>query len=177
MLHKAKNMGASEFLIRQVLHKNIWYFSSKMRKGKFLSHSMKDKRKDCIAKLLNKLKHPLQLNMLWFFSDEKNFLQDQMVNSQNSWLTLSSQDVLILMKDKQPVHIIVFGVVTSNDDNPPFTLPHGFRLNKEAYIKCLKVVVLSWIERTFAQRLCLTTSLCTMPHKQENPVLAMRKFL
>ena len=39
--------------------------------------------------------------MYHFFSDEKIFGQDQMVNSQNnSWLALSSQDVLILMKTK-----------------------------------------------------------------------------
>ena len=35
------------------------------------------------VRLLNKLKHPKKPNMLWFFSDEKNFCQDQVHNSQN----------------------------------------------------------------------------------------------
>ena len=46
------------FFIRQVVHEDIHYFSYKMRKGKFLSQAMKDKRKDNIEKLLNKFKHP-----------------------------------------------------------------------------------------------------------------------
>ena len=53
----ARNMEISEFLIRQVVHEDVWYFSYKMRKGQFLSQVMKDKRKDCAVKFLNKLKH------------------------------------------------------------------------------------------------------------------------
>ena len=60
-------MGVSEFLIRQVELEDIQYFSYKSRKGQFLLHAMKDK-KDLTAKL--------QLNMLWFFSDDKTFSQD-----------------------------------------------------------------------------------------------------
>ena len=53
---------------------------------------MKVKRKDHTTKLFNKLKHPLQQNMLWFFSDEKNFCHDQMVNLQNNcWLAVSTR--------------------------------------------------------------------------------------
>ena len=48
-------------------------------KGQFLSDVMKDKWKDCTAKLLNKLKRPVKPNMFFcfvffFFSDEKKFL-------------------------------------------------------------------------------------------------------
>ena len=46
-------IGESEFLIRQVVHEDIHYFSYKMRKGQFLSQAVKDKRKDRAAKLLN----------------------------------------------------------------------------------------------------------------------------
>ena len=49
-------MGMSEFIIRQIMHKDIWYFSYKMRKSQFLSQAMKYKRKGCTAKLLNKHK-------------------------------------------------------------------------------------------------------------------------
>ena len=143
----ARNMGVSEFLIRQVVHENIRYFSYKMRRDQFLSQAMKDKRKDCAIKVLNKLKHPLQPNTLWFFSDEKCFCQNRMVNSQNDrWFALYPQDVPILMKTKHPVHIMVFGVVSSDGDiMPPFIFPHGLKLNTEAYIKCLEKVVLPWI--------------------------------
>ena len=40
------------------------------------------------------------------------------------------------MKTKYPVHIMVFGVVTSDGDvMPQFILPHSLRLNMEANIK------------------------------------------
>ena len=170
----------SEFLIRQVMHEDIWYFSYKIRNGQFLSQAMKEKRKDHTAKLLNKLKYSFEPNMLWFFPVEKNFCQDQIVNSQyNYWLTLFPQNVLILMKTKQPVHIMEFGVpATDGDVMPSYIFPCGSRLKTEAYIKCLEEVVLSWIERVcYLKTLHLAIELCTMPYKQENPLLAVRKFL
>ena len=50
----AKNQEMSKFLIGQIVHEDIWYFSHKMRKVQFLSRAIKDKRKDHTAKLLNK---------------------------------------------------------------------------------------------------------------------------
>ena len=48
----AKDIGISEFLIRQVVHEDIQYFLYKMRKGQFLSQAMKNKRKSHAQKLL-----------------------------------------------------------------------------------------------------------------------------
>lgn len=150
----ARDTGVSEFLIRQTVHEDIRYFSYKMRKGQFLSQAMKDKRKARAAKLLNKLKHPLLPNMLWVFSDEKNFCQDQMVNTQNNrWLAVSPKDVPRVMKNKYPANIMVFGVVTSDGDvMPPFMFPQGLRLNTDGYIKCLEEVVLPWIKGVAGER-------------------------
>ena len=53
----AKNMTEYEFFIKQVSMKT--HFSYKMREGQFLSLAIKDKKKDCIANLLKKLKNPL----------------------------------------------------------------------------------------------------------------------
>ena len=50
-----RDMGLSEFLI---WHKDIHYFSYKMRKSKFLSEAMKDKAKDRTAKFLKRPMHP-----------------------------------------------------------------------------------------------------------------------
>ena len=61
----------SEFLIWQIVHEDIHYFSYK-----FLSQAMKNKMKDDAAKLFNKLKHPFQLNILWFFSNQKKILPE-----------------------------------------------------------------------------------------------------
>ena len=45
---------------------------------------MKNEKKAHVAKFFNKFKHPHQMSMICFFSDEKNFCQDQMVNTQNN---------------------------------------------------------------------------------------------
>ena len=90
----ARDMGMSEFLIELVVHEDNLYFSYKMRKRKFLSE-------DRATKLFNKLKHPpTEYAYLFLFVSlsQKNFCQDQMVNSQNNrWLALSP---LIVIKTK-----------------------------------------------------------------------------
>ena len=40
-----RDMEVSEFLIRQVVYEYIQYFLYRMRKGQFLSQSIKEKRK------------------------------------------------------------------------------------------------------------------------------------
>ena len=54
----ASDIGVSEFLIRQVVYKDILYFSYKMRKGNFLLQATRDKRKVRAAEF-KKLKHPI----------------------------------------------------------------------------------------------------------------------
>ena len=48
-------------------------FHKKMRKGKLLSKAMQEKQLKHTEKLINKFKHPLEPDMLWFFSDENFF--------------------------------------------------------------------------------------------------------
>ena len=50
---QSRDIGMSEFLIRQIVHEDIRYFSYKMRKFHFLITL--DKRKDHAAMLINKL--------------------------------------------------------------------------------------------------------------------------
>ena len=111
------------------MQEGIRYFSYKMRKGQFLSQAIRDKSKDCAAKLLNKL--------------------TKVVNLQNNrWLALFAQDISILVKTKHPVHVTEFVEVTSDDNIlHPFIFPHSFRLNSQADIKYLEDVVLIWIKR------------------------------
>ena len=51
------------------------------------------------------------------------------------------------MKTKHPVHVMVFGMVTSSGEIIlPFIFLYCLQLNTLTYIKCLKEVVLLWIE-------------------------------
>ena len=83
----AKDMRMPEALIQRCVSEDLRYKSYKMKKGQLLTAKTKEKQLKHCQKLLNKLKHPLQHNMIWFFSDKKNFCQDQAVNNQNNrWL-------------------------------------------------------------------------------------------
>ena len=64
-----------------------------------------------------------------------------MVNPKNYyWLALSLQDAPILIKTKHQVHIMVFGVVSYDDDIMPWLIfPRGVRFKIEAYIKYLEL--------------------------------------
>ena len=61
-----KYMGRNEFLLKQVVHDDLRHFLHKMRKRQCLSEAVKDKKKFHAVKLLNKLKHPLQLKCFAF---------------------------------------------------------------------------------------------------------------
>ena len=69
------------------------------------------------------------------------------------WYLSEDKFICIVLKNKQAVCIMVFGVVSCDYDIMlPFIFPHGLRLNAEAYIKCLEEVVLIWITKVAAGR-------------------------
>ena len=69
------------------------------------------------TKLLNKLKHPKENIVIWFFLDEQFFCQDEMYNKQNNrCIAASFKDVPKLMKTKFSKTVMVFGVVSNEGD-------------------------------------------------------------
>ena len=135
-----RDMGVSEFLIREVMQEDLWYFSSynMINIQSFItSHKEQEERHHC--KVLNKVNYLLEQTFLCFFIDEKDFNRNKMVNLQNNrWLTLSPQDIVKWMKTKYLVPIMVFGLVPGDGDvRSSFIFLHGLRLNTEANIKCL----------------------------------------
>ena len=118
--------GVSGFLIRQVEHEDIWYFSHKMKKGRFLLQAMKEQRKDHSTKLMNKHAFPSTKHVLLFLRWEKFLPWSDVKFIEQLLVTQSLQNVPRLRKTKHPIHIMVFGVVTKNGDiKPSFTFPHG----------------------------------------------------
>ena len=124
-----------------------------MRKGQLLTAKTKNRLKYC-QKLLNKLKHHLQRNIIWFFSDKKNFCQDQVVNSQNNrWLAVCSKDVPKVIQTKFPATVMVFGVVSSEGHiMPPYIFPKGLMVNTLEYLKVLEMYLMLWICKVAAGR-------------------------
>ena len=125
-----------------------------MQTGQLLTQVTKDRRLLNSTKLFNKLKHPKESNKLWFFSDEKNFCQDQAYNRQNhQWIAMCPKDVPRMMKTKFPNMVMVFGVISSNGD---VMLPHifetGLRVDTEIYLQVMETVVLPWIKQVAQDR-------------------------
>jgi hypothetical protein len=79
----AKELNVSHATVISCVNKDLWCKSYCMQTGQFMSEAMKARRLLKSVKLLNKLKHPKDPGMLWFFSDEKNCCQDQFHNRQN----------------------------------------------------------------------------------------------
>ena len=69
----ARELDVNERTVRRCVYEDIRYKSYAMRTRQLLRETAKQKREYRGIKLLNKLKHPLEPDMLWFFSDEKNF--------------------------------------------------------------------------------------------------------
>ena len=83
MRSMAAELEVDKRTIQQCADEDLPCKSYRMQTGQLLTQATKDRRLLNSAKLLNKLKHPKESNMLWFFSDEKNFCQDQAHNRQN----------------------------------------------------------------------------------------------
>ena len=120
----SRDLQVSECTIRRIVHEDIWYKSYVMRKGQFMSAQTREQRFVRAQRLLNKLKHPEIPDMLWFYSDEKNFNQDQKINRQSDrWLCANPSDVPYVMHTKFSATVVVLGVV-SNEGH--VMLPHFF---------------------------------------------------
>ena len=92
--------------------------------------------------------------MLWFFSDEKNFCQDQAYNRQNhGWIAMYPNDVSRVMKTKFPNTVMVFGVISSDGDvMPPHIFETCLRVDNEIYLQVMETVVLPWIKQVAPNR-------------------------
>ena len=173
----AKDMRTSETLIRRCVSEDLRYKSYKMKKGQLLTAKAKEKRLKHCQKLLNKLKHPLHRNMIWFFSDKKNFCRDQAVNNQNRCLAVCSEDVPKVMQTKFPATVMVFGVVSSEGHvMPPYIFQKGLKVNTVKYLTVLEMHVLPWIHKVAAGRLCVATGLGALPYIEKNATFAEQQL-
>ncbi|QQP53619.1 Uncharacterized protein FKW44_006153 [Caligus rogercresseyi] len=147
-------VGVGNTTIQVCIKEDLRYNFYKRRKGQILTEKAQQNRLSKAQELLNKLKHPVHNETLWFFSDEKNFTQDQKHNSQNNrWCVKNPHEVPIVGQTKFPAAVMVFGIISSNGDvMPPYFFPKGLRLNSEGYVALMKDVVAPWIKKVAAGR-------------------------
>ncbi|QQP52246.1 Transposable element tcb2 transposase, partial [Caligus rogercresseyi] len=120
----------------------------------FMSAATKERRAERAAALLNKFKHPPDKDMLIFYSDEKNFNQDQKVNKKNNrWLCSDPSEVPIVMATKFPATVMVLGVISNKGDvMPPHVFEAGLRVNSKVYLDVLKNIVKPWMDQVAGDR-------------------------
>lgn len=117
----ARELQMSDITVRRIVAEEIRYRSYVLRRGQFMT---KERLFEKARKLLTKLKNPKEAKPLIFFSDEKNFQHDQMVNRRNSrWLCENPDEVPIVMKTKFPAAVMVLSVVSNKGD---IMIPHFF---------------------------------------------------
>jgi hypothetical protein len=150
----ATEFGVAESTVRQIVQEDLRYKSYAMRKGQFMSEVTETRRAEKARKLLARLIHPSVTNQLIFFSDEKNFTQDQKVNRKNNrWLCSDPPEVPIIMSTKFLANVMVLGVVSNKGDvMPPHIFTKGLKINTDEYLKAMEDVVKPWTDQVAVGR-------------------------
>ncbi len=150
----SRELNVSPSTMKHALNEDLRYYSYKRRKGQLLTEKTRQNRLTKAKKLLNKVKHPAEAQTIWFFSDEKNFCQDQKHNTQNNrWLAYNPKNIPRVMQTKFPQAVMVFGCVSSEGHvMPPHFFKEGLRLNSHGYVEMLTTVVKPWITRVANNR-------------------------
>ena len=150
----ARDLGVSHTTVNACMKEDLKCRSYRRQTSQILTEKTKNLRLIKSVRLLNKLKHPKKPNMLWFFSDEKNFWQDQVHNSQNHcWIATNNRDMPRVMKTKLPATVMVFGVVSSEGYiMPPHIFEVSLKVNNKVYLDVLKSVVIPWCNQVAGGR-------------------------
>ncbi|MCP3661159.1 MAG: hypothetical protein GY696_01480 [Gammaproteobacteria bacterium] len=168
----ATEMNCAHTTIIKSIQQDLQSRSYRRQTGQFLSQALIDRRLMKCTKLLNMLKHPQEQEMIWFFSDEKNFCQDQFHNAQNNrWIAksphpkakgkakgmgkrkLARLDIPRVQRTKFPATVMVLGVVSSEGHvMPPHIFEKGLKINTEVYLDVLKKVVVPWCQQVAGDR-------------------------
>ena len=148
MRNIATELKISDWSVRRIVKQDIRYKSYSLRRGQFMTEATKEKRCERAQKLVNFFKHPPAQDLLIFYSDEKNFSQDQKVNRKNDrWLCSDPEEVPIVMATKFPATVMVLGVVSNKGDvMPPHVFEAGLKVNTEVYLNVLATVVKPWMD-------------------------------
>jgi hypothetical protein len=96
-----QEMNVSRTTVRKMVSVDLHYKLYTMRRGQFMSEATKTRCLEKAKKLLARVNHLIVSNRLIFFSDKKNFTQDQKVNRRNNrWLCSDLTEVPIVMATK-----------------------------------------------------------------------------
>ena len=149
-----RDLGVSHITVNACVKEDLKCRSYRRQTSQILTEKTKNLRLIKSVRSLNKLKRLKKPNMLLFFSDEKNFCQDQVHSRQNyRWIATNNRDVPRVMKTKFPATVIVFDVV-SNERHimPPHIFEVGLKVSTKVCGDVLKSVVIPWCNQVAGGR-------------------------
>ena len=134
----ARDMGVFGFLSGRLCIKTFAISHMKWERVNFYHGPERTRIKTMLKKFFNKLKHPLQLNILcekFLPGADGEFTEQPLACFIPTRCTESNEN-------QTPSSHHSVRVITSNGNMLPFTFPLGLKFNMKTYIKCLKDVVL-----------------------------------
>ena len=101
LVSMAQELQCTDMTVKACVIEDLCCRSYRIQTGQLLTLKMKNRRIFKAHMLMKKLKHPKEPEMLWFFSDEKNFCLDQIHNKKNDcWIAMRPKDMPRVMKTK-----------------------------------------------------------------------------
>ena len=175
--HHWWNLGVSRTTVNACVKEVLKCSSYRRQTNQILTEKTKNLRLIKSVRLLNKLKHLKKSSMLWFFSGEKNFCQDQVHTSQNHrWIATNNRDVPRVMKSRFPATVMVFGVVSVEGHiMPPYIIEVGLKVNTKMYLYVLKGVVIPWCNQVAGGRPWVWQQDLGRPTGPKRPRLGFRR--
>ncbi len=147
-----KEVGLHRTTVAKIVKNDLGMKSYVRRRCQILSAENKARRLARARILLNRLKAPEArtdgAQKLIFYSDEKNFQQDQAHNKRNDrWIATERAEVPGIARTKFPAQVMVLGVISNEGDvMPPYFFEQGLKVNTDVYLNVLNTVVKPWME-------------------------------
>lgn len=145
----ARDLGVSDFTVRNIVKNNLHAKSRARTSKQLISASSQAKRLARCKQLLSKLKKGMAVII---FTDEKVFTIDSVSNSRtNRYISPKPvkevpDSIKHVFKTKHPASVMVFGLVASDGKKmPPVFIPNGVKINSDEYIRILESHVKPWI--------------------------------
>lgn len=131
----------------------LYFFTNYQSHLRVIYLKTREKRVIRQKRLVNKLKHPKEPGMLWFFSDTKNFDQDQKMNRRNNKQLCAVPMKVTTMMPTKFTSLMVLGIATNEGHSihPHFCL-QTIRLNTTDYTELLDTVMKPLIEGAHSRR-------------------------
>lgn len=151
----AKQLGVSEWSVRNIVKHELGMHSYKLQEVHLLTDVLKAARYQKCKALLRRFSRGGHKSVL--FSDEKIFTVGQQFNKQNTRILakdISAANIngRMMSRAAHPASVMVWAGVTANGKTPLVFVDQGVKINQQVYRdQILEAVVKPWVSQHFGQ--------------------------